>query len=198
MVDYVFKVVIIGDEGVGKSSLLHLYNYGEYKERISPTIGVDFFATVVEWNRLKVKLQIWDTSGNSSFLGITHSYFKHSIGAIIVFKDDESFNNVENWILHYKNFNKDYHSILVVNNSNKQYDCINLIRKFGVQYLDSSDMKVAFKTLVEMILEDYRSQPLKFKNMESFKKFKNVGNRYVRFEDDYQEEIGCCSKCVIL
>ena len=198
MVDYILKVVVIGDEGVGKSSLLHLFNYGEYKEFVQPTIGVDFFSTVVNWNNNNVKVQLWDTSGNKNYSGIVNSYFQNSIGAIIIFKDDQSYLNIEKWILQYKSFNKDYHSFVVVNNSKKEYDVKHLQKRYGIQYIDKSDLAAAFKTLVEMVLEDFRSQPLKFKQLESFKQFKNDGNKYVRFYDESEENVGCCYKCVIL
>ena len=96
-----FKLLLIGDSGVGKSSLLHRFADDEYKEDYISTIGVDFkFKTVEGADGKQVKLQIWDTAGQEMFRTITSSYYRGAHGIVIVYDitDSESFANVKQWL----------------------------------------------------------------------------------------------------
>jgi Ras-related protein Rab-1A len=96
-----FKLLLIGDSGVGKSSLLHRFADDEYKEDYISTIGVDFkFKTVEGADGKQVKLQIWDTAGQERFRTITSSYYRGAHGIVIVYDitDSESFANVKQWL----------------------------------------------------------------------------------------------------
>ncbi|KAH7302370.1 hypothetical protein KP509_23G069500 [Ceratopteris richardii] len=86
--DYLFKLLLIGDSGVGKSCLL------------LRTIGVDFKICTVELDSKTIKLQIWDTAGQERFRTITSSYYRGAHGIIIVYDviDQESFNNEKHWL----------------------------------------------------------------------------------------------------
>ena len=66
--DYQFRLILIGDSTVGKSSLLKYFTEGRYEETCDPTVGVDFFARLIEVKPgIKVKLQLWDTAGQERF-----------------------------------------------------------------------------------------------------------------------------------
>jgi len=66
--DYQFRVILLGDSTVGKSSLLKYFTEGKFDEGCEPTVGVDFFARLVEIKPgLRVKLQLWDTAGQERF-----------------------------------------------------------------------------------------------------------------------------------
>jgi Ras-related protein Rab-39B len=66
--DYQFRLILIGDSTVGKSSLLKYFTEGRYEETCDPTVGVDFFARLIEVKPgVKVKLQLWDTAGQERF-----------------------------------------------------------------------------------------------------------------------------------
>jgi len=80
--DYQFRVILLGDSTVGKSSLLKYFTEGKFDEECEPTVGVDFFARLVEIKPgLRVKLQLWDTAGQERFryqlyLQLASSYYR--------------------------------------------------------------------------------------------------------------------------
>uniref|UniRef100_A0A8B9YXC0 RAB35, member RAS oncogene family n=1 Tax=Bos mutus grunniens TaxID=30521 RepID=A0A8B9YXC0_BOSMU len=98
--DHLFKLLIIGDSGVGKSSLLLRFADNTFSGSYITTIGVDFKIRTVEINGEKVKLQIWDTAGQERFRTITSTYYRGTHGVIVVYDvtSAESFVNVKRWL----------------------------------------------------------------------------------------------------
>lgn len=98
--DYLFKLLLIGDSGVGKSCLLLRFADDTYTESYISTIGVDFKIRTIELEGKTVKLQIWDTAGQERFRTITSSYYRGAHGIIVVYDvtDKDSFDSVKNWL----------------------------------------------------------------------------------------------------
>ncbi|CAO3676675.1 unnamed protein product [Rhizopus stolonifer] len=98
--DYLFKLLLIGDSGVGKSCLLLRFADDTYTESYISTIGVDFKIRTVELEGKTVKLQIWDTAGQERFRTITSSYYRGAHGIIVVYDvtDEDSFQHVKQWM----------------------------------------------------------------------------------------------------
>ncbi|GLT64925.1 hypothetical protein SLA2020_373860 [Shorea laevis] len=82
--DYLFKLLLIGDSGVGKSTLLLSFTSDTFEE-LSPTIGVDFKVKHVTLGGKKLKLAIWDTAGQERFRTLTSSYYRGAQGIIMVY-----------------------------------------------------------------------------------------------------------------
>ena len=98
--DYLFKFLVIGSAGTGKSCLLHQFIEGTFKEDSSHTIGVEFGSKIVPVGGRTVKLQIWDTAGQERFRSVTRSYYRGAAGALLVYDitSRESFNSLTNWL----------------------------------------------------------------------------------------------------
>lgn len=98
--DHLFKLLIIGDSGVGKSSLLLRFADNTFSGNYITTIGVDFKIRTIEVDGEKVKLQIWDTAGQERFRTITSTYYRGTHGVIVVYDvtSGESFANVKRWL----------------------------------------------------------------------------------------------------
>ncbi|KAL4608476.1 ras-related protein Rab-39A-like [Arapaima gigas] len=98
---YQFRLIVIGDSTVGKSCLLHRFTEGRFADVSDPTVGVDFFARLVEIEPGKrIKLQLWDTAGQERFRSITRSYYRNSVGGLLVFDltNRRSFQHLKNWL----------------------------------------------------------------------------------------------------
>jgi len=98
--DFLFKLLLIGDSGVGKSCLLLRFADDTFVESFISTIGVDFKIRTLDIDGKTVKLQIWDTAGQERFRTITSSYYRGAHGIIIVYDltDRASFSNVKQWM----------------------------------------------------------------------------------------------------
>jgi Ras-related protein Rab-1A len=83
--DYLFKILMIGDSGVGKSAILHRYCDDIYSDNYISTIGVDFKVKTIKVDGLTIKLQIWDTAGQERFRSITSSYYRGAQAILCVF-----------------------------------------------------------------------------------------------------------------
>lgn len=99
IVDYMFKVIAIGDSSVGKTSIIHRYCKNTFAEKTKPTIGVEFYTKSLDYNDENVKLQIWDTAGQERFRGMASNYYKGACGVLLVYDVTchESFKNLEIW-----------------------------------------------------------------------------------------------------
>lgn len=97
---YQFRIILIGDSTVGKSSLLRQFVDGQFVQTPDPTVGVDFHVRTVELNnKCRVKLQLWDTAGQERFRAITRTYYRNCAGCLIVYDITcrESFEHVAEW-----------------------------------------------------------------------------------------------------
>ncbi|XP_035795134.1 ras-related protein Rab-39B [Anopheles aquasalis] len=105
MFDYQFRHILIGDSTVGKSSLLKHFTDGKFAELSDPTVGVDFFAHLIEVNDgTRIKLQLWDTAGQERFRSITKSYYRNSVGVLLVYDvtNHASFEHIPLWMMEAK------------------------------------------------------------------------------------------------
>lgn len=98
--DYLIKLLLIGDSGVGKSCLLLRFSDDSFTTSFITTIGIDFKIKTIDLDGKRIKLQIWDTAGQERFRTITTAYYRGAMGILLVYDctDESSFSNIRNWI----------------------------------------------------------------------------------------------------
>ena len=114
----IFKIILIGDSGVGKSNILSRYVHDMFSESSKSTVGVELGCKIMEINGTKIKIQIWDTAGQERYKSITKSYYKGAKGALVVYdiSRKESFENVNKWVGDLKESGEENTCILLVGN----------------------------------------------------------------------------------
>ena len=213
--DYLFKLLLIGNSSVGKSSLLYRFVDNSWDENFVPTIGVDFVRIYInniyiqklktlEINGKKVKLQIWDTAGQERFKNITASYYRGGHGVLVVYDitDRESFTNLNSWLIEIeKNANKNVFKLLIGNKSDLesqrqvQFDEGKAFAESnGMKFIETSaktDQKVkeAFETLTKEIIKDNLN---KNKPLSDEEKHKIKLNSNTTDINKKKKEGGCC------
>lgn len=172
--DYLFKLLLIGDSGVGKSCLLLRFADDSYLESYISTIGVDFKIRTVEQDGKTIKLQIWDTAGQERFRTITSSYYRGAHGIIVVYDvtDEDSFNNVKQWLSEIDRYASDNVNKLLVGNkcdlNTQRVVTYERAKEFadeiGIPFLetsakDATNVESAFMAMTSSIKDRMASQP---------------------------------------
>lgn len=98
--DYLFKIVLIGDSGVGKSNLLSRFTRNEFSLESKSTIGVEFATKSIQVDGKIIKAQVWDTAGQERYRAITSAYYRGAVGALLVYDIAKhvTYENVERWL----------------------------------------------------------------------------------------------------
>ncbi|XP_071692883.1 ras-related protein RABC1-like [Rutidosis leptorrhynchoides] len=168
--DYLFKLLLIGDSGVGKSSLLLSFTSLNAIEDLSPTIGVDFKVKYVTIGGKKLKLAIWDTAGQERFRTLTSSYYRGAQGIIMVYDVTrrETFTNLSDvWAneIDMHSTNQECIKMLVGNKVDKEgervvtkKEGIEFAKKYGCLFIECSaktrvNVEQCFEELVLKILD---------------------------------------------
>ncbi|XP_052238596.1 ras-related protein Rab-35-like [Dreissena polymorpha] len=173
--DHLFKLLIIGDSGVGKSSLLLRFSDNTFSGTYITTIGVDFKIRTIDVNGEKVKLQIWDTAGQERFRTITSTYYRGTHGVVVVYDvcSGESFANVKRW-LHEIDTNCDVVNRILVGNKDDDPDRKVVVtsdaQKFadqmGIQLFETSakenkNVEEMFVSITKLVLQTKKEQQKK-------------------------------------
>jgi len=175
--DYLYKLLLIGDSGVGKSCLLLRFADHSFTDSYISTIGVDFKIRTIELEGKTIKLQIWDTAGQERFRTITSSYYRGAHGIIVVYDvtDSESFNNIKQWLSEIERYACENVTKLLVGNKNDltSKKVVNtdtaktFAEKIGIPFLETSaknatNVETAFLTMAtEIKKSNVKNPPLK-------------------------------------
>ena len=161
-----FKILIIGDSAVGKTSMLLKYVDNFFPETHMATIGVEYKTKNIETSKYKVILHLWDTAGQERFKSITKSFFNNANGIVFVYDitSKESFDGVKNWIKDAEPYGK-FESILCGNkidlekkrevkiDSLKEYGLKKKIDVFETSAKTGVKVNDAFEKLVDLIIK---------------------------------------------
>lgn len=166
--DYLYKIVLIGDSGVGKSNLLSRFSRNEFFNDSKTTIGVEFATRTLAVNNKLVKAQIWDTAGEERYRSITSAYYRGSVGALIVYdiSKSASFKNIEKWLQELREHSSSNIVIILVGNKSDLKHLREVsteeATKFAQKHdlilietsaLDSSNVDLAFQTVVTQVYQ---------------------------------------------
>jgi Ras-related protein Rab-1A len=164
--DYLFKLLLVGDSGVGKSSLLSRFVDEIYTEEFISTVGVDFKIKTVDIHNQTCKIQVWDTAGQERFKSITSVYYKGANGCIVVYDitNRESFDHVHNWLTELETYAPPGIPILLVGNKSDmvkqrmvlEEEGILLAKDYNMEFVETSaknnnNIENAFLSLAEKI-----------------------------------------------
>mmetsp|Transcript_46065 Transcript_46065/g.100051 ORF Transcript_46065/g.100051 Transcript_46065/m.100051 type:complete len:203 (-) Transcript_46065:77-685(-) len=168
--DYLVKVLLIGDSGVGKSSLLLKFAEDRFvQDAMMQTIGIDFRVKMLQRSGQRVKLQIWDTAGQERFATITQQYYRSAHGIILVFDvtSEESFANIRRWVSQIAAHGSEATNRLLLGNKadyeppRRVIDSARgqaLAAEYGIPYLETSakiglNVEEAFVSMVDSVMQ---------------------------------------------
>ncbi|CDS41702.1 Rab3 [Echinococcus multilocularis] len=166
--DYMFKILIIGNSSVGKTSFLVRYAEDSFTSAFVSTVGIDFKVKTVFRQDKRVKLQIWDTAGQERYRTITTAYYRGALGFILMYDvtNEDSFNAVRDWVTQIKTYSWDNAQVVLVGNKSdlaaeRQITAERgraLADTLGLKFFETSakdnvNVKAVFDLMVDIILE---------------------------------------------
>ena len=171
--DYLYKVVLIGDSGVGKSNLLSRFTRNEFNLESKSTIGVEFATKSMQVDTKTVKAQIWDTAGQERYRAITSAYYRGAVGALLVYDISKqiTFENVERWLKELRDHAESNIVIMLVGNKSDlrhrravtTEDAMAFAENNGLAFIETSalDATGVDEAFRQILTEIYRSMSRK-------------------------------------
>lgn len=198
--DYLFKLLLIGDSGVGKTSLMLRFVDDDFKGDQLSTIGVDFSIRTIELEGKTAKLQIWDTAGQERFRTIASSYYRGAHGIVVVYDvtNAESFHNVQHWLQEIDQYSRENVPKLLVGNKSDAERAVSteqgkeLADSLGLDFLETSaktnaTVDRAFLSIASQVKSHLKcALPLKAKRSDLF-----LGARGKPSDEPFYGR-GCC------
>eukprot|EP00270_Netrium_digitus_P015753 TRINITY_DN5569_c0_g1_i3.p1 TRINITY_DN5569_c0_g1~~TRINITY_DN5569_c0_g1_i3.p1 ORF type:complete len:235 (+),score=45.21 TRINITY_DN5569_c0_g1_i3:76-780(+) len=166
---YLFKLVLIGDSGVGKTNLASRFAHNEFQADSKATIGVEFRSKTLEIDGKEIKAQIWDTSGQERYRAVTSVYYRGAVGALLVYDitRKDTFDNVQQWLREIRAQGESSAVVMLVGNKTDLAHLRAVTTESGVELskaekmffmetsaLDASNVDEAFETVIAEIFSN--------------------------------------------
>jgi Ras-related protein Rab-18 len=202
---YQFKIILVGDSSVGKTSLVNRFMGFEFQENYACTINADFKIKSLNIDPTTgAELTVWDTCGQEKFRSMTRQYFKDAHGIILVYdvNNEQSFKGLSTWLNEIRNnTNKDVSIVLVGNKIDLNNRIISkdegndFASKNGMMYVETSskngiNIDVPFENLANKIIKKIRDNP-DYENETVEQKLRKLGERN-EIERKREKEVKCC------
>ncbi|EGG09611.1 uncharacterized protein MELLADRAFT_115734 [Melampsora larici-populina 98AG31] len=173
--DFLFKVVLIGDSGVGKSNLLSRFTRNEFNMESKSTIGVEFATRSIVVDSKTIKAQIWDTAGQERYRAITSAYYRGAVGALLVYdiSKQQSYTHVQRWLKELRDHADSNIVIMLVGNKSdlrhlravpteeaKAFAAENNLSFIETSAMDASNVESAFQNILTDIYRIVSSKAL--------------------------------------
>ena len=139
---YIYKIILLGDGGVGKTSLIQKYVHGSFNLNTCSTLGVVSTTKSVLIDNDRILLDIWDTAGQEKYRSMNSCFFRGCKAAIIVYDiaNENSFQNIEYWIQQVREFEGDSVKVLLVGNKADLEDNRKISQKIGLSIASDQEM----------------------------------------------------------
>ena len=200
-----FKIVVIGEANVGKTSIVQQFVNNKFEETYEETIGVEFFNKTFKVNDKIIKIEIWDTAGSERFASITKNYYRGAQGVFIVYDitQKNTFDKIEVWLNEIKNYTKEEVDIILIGNKNDLENLrtvsnnmlINLGKNLGLAVMETSAKEfINIKEAFYLLIKEMYSRVAK--NLGDSTTKNVIGEGMVLSVDNSkkQEKGGCCGK----
>ena len=210
-INFTFKIIIIGESGVGKSCLALRGTEDKFHDFYLPTIGFDFFKITLKISDQIIKLEIWDTCGQEVYRSLISSYYRNSVLAIIVYSIDDknSFEKIEEWLCEIKAYTYENIKIFLIGNKVdleerrviKKETAEKLVENQNIDFfLETSAKKglnarKVFIKAAQMLLEECKN--MQFSSMTDEKSSKTVSSKEIekvneKDSEDKKRKKKCC------
>lgn len=203
---YIFKIILIGNSGVGKSCILKRFIKQSFEESHKCTIGVDFLMKTININGQTVKLQLWDTAGTEKYRSMSSSYYRGTHVAFVVFDitSPPSFEALPNWFENfYKHSTEGQRNVILIGNKKdlasqrqiSQEEAETFAQNNNMMYFETSakdgeNIEHVFYYAAEKLLGFYKDDDkAKLKQEVTIKDLHTQNFSEVRIE---AKEKGCC------
>ena len=206
--DLIFKIVLIGDSGVGKTNILSRYINNEFSLATQSTVGVEFGSKIIKKNGKVIKLQIWDTAGQERYKSITSAYYKGSKGAFVVYDITRktTYDNIDKWIGELKTNGSEDVLIMLVGNKSDLEDKREVITEevekkaqeqklafCETSALNGKNVEYAFEKLINEILKKVEKEKInEAKQLSESKAITLETADRKQYEKDSQKKKKCC------
>ena len=193
-----FKTIIVGNSGVGKSSLLKRAVQRKFTDHYQATIGFEFLLLYYEINGVKIKLQIWDTCGEEMYRSLVQGFYRNTSLTLLVYSisDQKSFDDLYEWLNDIKKNTEKNMPIFLVGTKYdlnddlkiiKKEDALNFVKSKNLQYFSESSAKTGYQ--VDEIFNEI-ARYLYF--VMSTVKFSNWGRSGAVLVKAVREDGSCC------
>ncbi|XP_061343665.1 ras-related protein RABA6b-like isoform X1 [Gastrolobium bilobum] len=207
--DYLFKAVLIGDSGVGKSNLISRFAKHEFLLDSKPTIGVEFAYRNIRVRDKLIKAQIWDTAGQERFRAITSSYYRGALGAMLVYDITKrtTFMNVRKWLHELREFGGEDMVVILVGNKTdlgqsrevEKEEGKGFSEKEGLCFMETSalqnlNVEEAFLQMITKIHDITSQKSLEAKMNGSTLSLSSGKEIHIADEVTATKQVNCCSR----